>query len=67
MSFSSAHFSSFTEAHQMATKYGTTVSQNDIPKVYHWIHARKQKLLWCDGSVMPQADVKAYLAMPFPI
>ena len=67
MSLSSAPFSSFTEAHHMATKYGTTVSQKDIPKVYDWIHAMKQKPFWCNGSVMPQADVKAYLAVACPI
>ena len=67
MSLSSAPFSSFTEAHQMATKYGTTVSQKDIPKVYHWIQARKKKPLWRDGSVMLQADVEEYLALPFHI
>ena len=66
MSLSSAPFSSFTEAHQTATKYTTTVSQTDIPKVFLWIQARNKKPLWCDGSVMPRADVKAYLA-PFPI
>ena len=67
MSLSSAPFSSFTEAHQMATKYGTTVSQKDIPKVHRWIQARKKKPLWCDGSVVPQADVKDDLALPCTI
>ena len=63
MSRSSAPFSSFQEAYLMATKLGPTVSKKDIPQVYQ----RKIKSLWNDGTVMPAADVKRYLEMPFPI
>ena len=67
MFLSSAPFSSFQEAYLMAAKLGPTVSKKDILQVYHWIQARKMKLRWNDGTVMPAANVKRYLEMPFPI
>ena len=67
MCLSSAHFLSFQEAHTMAANLGPTISKKDIPQVYHWIQTRKMKPHWNNGTVMPEADVKTYLAMPFPI
>ena len=67
MALSSAPFSKFSEAFLLAKQNGSTIGQKDIPKIYHWVHARTKKPCWSNGSSMPPADVKIYLATPFPV
>ena len=65
MPLSFAPLSTFTEAFEMCTMYGNSVSKDDVKKTHNWIQSRKPDPRWSDGSVMSQSDVKIQKALPY--